>query len=235
MPACPRVDTKRIRSSMTRGLLPGHRQDRPRRHSDLSPMSVGQTCHPCSRSGPWSGLWGRTGKWPCTRRPGRGDQAEMVLGAPGKFHCRGVVVAQHPAGEIERAADQDAASRGRGRRWRRRRRRRRRRPRPARPAARAAAAVASAGSVAASPGIVTAARSRASAASGRRKPSTSLVLSMPQTRCSGRGGRRRERLGERLAGGRVVAAVEPELGGAGGLDQRAAAQALQPRRPFGAA
>ena len=43
-----------------------------------------------------------------------------------------------------------------------------------------------------------------------------------------------ERLGEGDPGGWVVAAVEPELGAAGGLDQRAAAQALQAGRPFGA-
>ncbi|HVH03801.1 MAG TPA: folylpolyglutamate synthase/dihydrofolate synthase family protein, partial [Amaricoccus sp.] len=37
-----------------------------------------------------------------------------------------------------------------------------------------------------------------------------------------------------LAGRRVVAAVEPELGSAGGVDERAVAQALQPGRPLGA-
>ena len=43
-----------------------------------------------------------------------------------------------------------------------------------------------------------------------------------------------QRLGQRDAGGGVVAAVEPELGRAGGLDEGAAAEALQAGGPFGA-
>ena len=58
------------------------------------------------------------------------------------------------------------------------------------PTALAAATVSSAERVAASPGMLTPCRLAASSPSGRRKPPTSLVPSMPTTRCSGRAGSR---------------------------------------------
>ena len=100
------------------------------------------------------------------------------------------------------------------------------------PAARAAAAVASAGRVAASPGMRDG--GEVAGLGGERAQEALDVLGAQHPADEVQRPRRqaRERLGERLAGGRVVAAVEPELGGAGGLDQRAVAQALEPGRPF---
>ena len=82
----------------------------------------------------------------------------------------------------------------------------------ARPAARAAATVSSAVSVAASPGIVTPCSARASA--GERAQEAGDVLGAQHAGDEVQRARRQpaERLGQRRAGGRVVPAVEPELG-----------------------
>ena len=143
------------------------------------------------------------------------------------------VLAQHVPGKVERAAHQDARGvrLGGGDRSERARHVGRRASRRM-PSRRASAAASIGSRLAGSSGTGTVCTDLASGASGRRKPASSLVLSMPTTRCSGR------RLGavqarrQRLAGGRIVAAVEPQLAGlpAGSSTSGPARQPLQARR-----
>ena len=103
----------------------------------------------------------------------------------------------------------------------------------------AIAATSSAVRPACSPAIGTASVSCASPLKWRRKPAVSLVASVPQI--SDQRARRLileigHRLGEHAAAVFVMAAVEPDFGARRReIDQRAAAQPLQPRRPFGLA